>query len=175
MARTFLLAAIAAVLFAALPAAAQQQGGGDPFLPAGEGRELVAAVCTSCHPARTFGQIRQNERAWRVQVMKMMMAGAQVGPDDIEPITKYLATALGPGVPLPGPPPAKVTLADGNGKELVEGACALCHGLDRVTSAKRTDHQWDVIIDRMVFFGAPLSADQAKTVHTYLTSSYGAK
>jgi cytochrome c5 len=174
MARTFLLAAIAAVLFAALPAAAQQQGG-DPFLPAGEGRELVAAVCTSCHPARTFGQIRQNERAWRVQVMKMMMAGAQVGPDDIEPITKYLATALGPGVPLPGPPPAKVTLADGNGKELVEGACALCHGLDRVTSAKRTDHQWDAIIDRMVFFGAPLSADQAKTVHTYLTSSYGAK
>ena len=175
MARTFIVAAAAVLLLGALPAAAQQQQGGDPFLPQGEGRELVAAVCTSCHPARTFGQIRQNERAWRVQVMKMMMAGAQVGPDDIGPIVKYLSTALGPGVPLPGPQPPSVTLAAGNGKELVEGACALCHGLDRVTSAKRTDHQWDAIVDRMVFFGAPLSADQAKTVHAYLSNSYGAK
>lgn len=174
MSRTFLLAVVALLLVAALPAFAQQQSG-DPFLPAGDGHDLVAAVCTSCHPARTFAQIRQNDQAWRRQVLKMMMAGAQVGPDDVGPIVKYLSTAFGPGVPLPGPQPPQVTLADGQGKELVQGACALCHGLDRVTGAKRTNHQWDEIVDRMVFFGAPLSADQAKTVHAYLASSYGAK
>jgi mono/diheme cytochrome c family protein len=173
MARTFLFAAIAVLLFAALPASAQQQGS-DPFLPPGDGHDLVQQVCTSCHPARTFAQLRQNDQAWRRQIMKMMMAGAQVGPDDIDPIVKYLSTSFGPGVALQGPPPPQVTLADGQGKELVQGACALCHGLDRVTGAKRTDHQWDAIVERMVFFGAPLSADQAKTVHAYLTSSYGA-
>lgn len=175
MSRSFLFAAFALLLFVALPASAQQQSGGDPFLPPGDGHDLVQQVCTSCHPARTFAQIRQGDQAWRRQVFKMMMAGAQVGPDDIDPIVKYLTTAYGPGVPLLGPPPPPVTLADGQGKELVEGGCALCHGLDRVTGAKRTDHQWDVLVDRMVFFGSPLSADQAKTVKAYLTASYGAK
>jgi cytochrome c len=103
------------------------------------------------------------------------MHGAQVAPADIDPIVNYLSTALGPGVPLPGPPPAQVTLPDGQGKELVEGACALCHGLDRVAATNRSPHQWDGIVSRMVFYGAPVSPEQSKTIAVYLGSQFGSK
>ena len=165
--------ALAVLAAAAAPALAQAPN--DPFLPAGQGRDLVVQVCTSCHPARTFGQIREGEAAWRYQVYDMIMHGAQMAPADIEPVVKYLSTALGPGVPLPGPPPAPVMLPDGQGKELVEGACALCHGLDRVADTKRPAHQWDAIVARMIFFGAPLNADQAKTVSSYVVANFGTK
>jgi len=163
------------LLALALTAPAWAQAPSDPFLPAGEGRDLVVQVCTSCHPARTFGQIREGAAAWRYQVYDMIMHGAQMAPEDIDPIVKYLSTALGPGVPLPGPPPAQVKLPDGQGKELVEGACGLCHGLDRVAGTKRPAHQWDRIVSRMIFLGAPLNADQAKTVSSYVVANFGTK
>jgi len=175
MARALLPAALGLVLLASASLPALAQAASDPFLPAGEGRDLVVQVCTSCHAARTFGQLREGAQAWRYQVYDMIMHGAQMAPEDIEPVVKYLSTALGPGVPLPGPPPAQVKLPDGQGKELVEGACALCHGLDRVAATKRPAHQWDAIVSRMIFFGAPLSADQAKTVSSYVVANFGSK
>jgi mono/diheme cytochrome c family protein len=175
MIRALLPGGLGLVLLAAAAVPAVAQAGNDPFLPPGENRDLVVAVCTSCHPARTFGQIREGAAAWRYQVYDMIMHGAQMAPEDIDPVVKYLSTALGPGVPLPGPPPASVSLPDGQGKELVEGACALCHGLDRVAATKRPAHQWDAIVQRMIFFGAPLSSDQAKTVSGYLATDFGSK
>jgi hypothetical protein len=86
----------------------------------------------------------------------------------------YLATNFGPGINVP-PPVAQVTLPDGPGKELVETRCAVCHGLDRATSAKRAPAEWDGIVRRMIFLGAPVSGDEAKTITAYLDATFGAK
>jgi mono/diheme cytochrome c family protein len=101
--------------------------------------------------------------------------GAQVGPEDIEAVVSYLTTNFGPGVPLPGPAPAPVTLPDGPGKQTVEGGCAMCHGLGLVAAAKRSPAQWQLIVNKMVFYGAPLSPEQANTVAAYLGAQFGTK
>ena len=65
-------------------------------------------------------------------------------------------------------------MPDGAGKEIVEGACGgLCHGLDRAVGVKRSKREWDGTVARMVFLGAPLSADQAKAVADYLGANFG--
>jgi mono/diheme cytochrome c family protein len=148
-----------------------QAQGGSPF-PDGPGKEIVSVACTQCHGPNVFTQLRMGEKAWRAQIYDMTLRGAQITPDDIDTAAKYMAKSYGPGVPFPGPPPAKVTLADGQGKELVEGGCALCHGLDRVADTKRTKEQWQLIVNRMVFFGAPISGDQVTTVVDYLATNY---
>lgn len=151
---------------------AEEHKANDPFLPPGEGRDKVMAVCTSCHGARAFGQLRYEASGWRYHVKEMILHGAQVKPDDVEPIVSYLSKAFGPGVPLPTPSPAEVTLAEGPGKELVEGTCALCHGLDRVTAVRRNPDEWNRIVKQMVFYGAPLSGDDMKMVTTYLKQHF---
>lgn len=163
------------------PAAAPAAPGGGAFgagapatspFPDGPGKEIVSIACTQCHGPNVFTQLRMGENAWRAQIYDMILRGAQIGPGDIDTAAKYMATSYGPGVPFPGQQPVKVTLADGQGKEVVEGGCALCHGLDRVVDTKRTKDQWQTIVNRMVFFGAPISGDQATTVVNYLASNY---
>ena len=66
---------------------AQQTG---PF-PSGLGRDIVASACTQCHTAAPIAQLRMNEWGWRRQVENMILRGAQVGPDDLNVVTSYLA------------------------------------------------------------------------------------
>jgi cytochrome c5 len=157
---------------AAPPPGAFQQAGPPSALPDGDGKEIVAVACTQCHGPSVFMQLRMGETAWRNQAYDMVLRGAQVNPDEFNRAVHYLATSFGPGVAFPGPAAPPVTLADGAGKEIVEGGCTLCHGLDRIAAAKRAPDQWKRIVDRMVFFGAPLSDDQQKSVLAYLDAQY---
>lgn len=162
----------ALVLGAALsPARAQQAS---PF-PDGPGREIVAVACTQCHSPAPIVQLRMNDVGWRRQVFNMVLRGAQIGPADIDTVATYLSTAFGPGVAFPNTPKVDVKLADGTGANVVEGSCSLCHGLDRVVATKRSAHQWDAIIHRMIAVGAPVSDDQAKDAASYLAAHYGAE
>lgn len=171
MTRDILMAAAVAAVFAASPAAAQQK---PSPLPPGEGREIVAVACTQCHGPTAFSNLREDANAWRHQVFDMVLRGAQVGPGDIDKVVDYLATNFGPGINVP-PPVHQVSLPDGPGKDLVEKNCVLCHGLDRVAQVKRSDRGWTQVLDRMVFYGAPLSDKDQKTVAAYLDSKFGTK
>jgi cytochrome c5 len=143
----------------------------NPF-PDHPGREIVSVACTQCHGPNVFTQLRMGDKAWRAQIYDMILRGAQIGPDDIDTAVKYMVASYGPGVPFPGQQPAQVTLADGSAKSLVEGGCALCHGLDRVVATKRTKGEWQNIVNRMVFFGSPVSGDQVASVVDYLSANY---
>ena len=166
--RRFILAA-AGVLLGSL-AAAQQS---NPF-PPGPGRDIIAVACTQCHRAGPIIQLRMGEAGWRRQVYNMVLRGAQIGPDDMDDVVKYLATNFGPGVPVPGVTPVPVRLPDGPGAELVTSACGICHGMDRVVAAARPGAQWEAIVHRMVAVGAPIDPDQEKKIISYLETNYGA-
>jgi mono/diheme cytochrome c family protein len=163
-------AVLGGMLACMAPAWAQQA---NPF-PDGPGREIVAVACTQCHAAQAIVQLRMNDVGWRRQVYNMILRGAQIGPNDIDATVKYLSTAFGPGVPLPFPTKGHITLADGTAKPLVEGGCAMCHGLDRVVAARRPGDQWQAIVNRMVSVGAPLAPDQASEIVAYLKANYAA-
>jgi len=67
------------------------------------------------------------------------------------------------------------TFPEGNGKQLVENACAGCHELERVSAAGYTEEEWRNNINQMVNVGAPLAKDQMETVVQYLAKSFPAK
>jgi mono/diheme cytochrome c family protein len=154
-------------------AAVAQQPGNDPFLPPGEGRDRVVQVCTSCHAARIFGQLREGAPGWRIHVNDMLLHGVLVQPADVDAIVNYLSTKLGPGVPLPGAAQLAVSLPDGQGRELVEGMCQACHGLDQVATKRRSAREWDLIVTRMVRYGAPVTKEETKDITRYLSLHLG--
>ena len=160
---------VAAIAAASVPLRAQQA---NP-LPPGEGSDIVAATCSQCHGLTAVTQLREGRNAWRHQVYDMVERGAQIAPADLDTIVNYLATHFGPGIPFPGPSPVPVALPAGNGANIVDAKCSLCHGVDRVVSAKKTRAQWTSIVNRMLYLGAPVTPDQAKTVVQYLTANYG--
>lgn len=162
------LALAATVMAAASPSHAQQ--GGNP-LPPGDGRDLVAVACSQCHYLGTIAKIRDGAAGWRVYVSNMVLRGAQLTPAEVDKVVNYLASNLGPGSNLP--PPRPVVLPDGSGKQLVETRCALCHDLERIGAIKRKKQDWAPVVANMVAWGAPVTADEAKTITDYLAANFG--
>lgn len=164
--------AFAVALAVGHPVMAQQQQ--SPSLPPGDGRDVVAQACTLCHTLNTVLQLRQGADGWRSIVDYMVLHGAQLTPQQAEQAVEYLAINFGPGVNVP-PPTTQVTLPTGRGKDLVATNCVICHGLDRVAASRRTPSDWQAVLARMQFLGAPLSSSDKETIAAYLDSNFGTK
>jgi mono/diheme cytochrome c family protein len=163
---------VCAGALALAPSGLAQEGraaGASP-LPAGPGRDIVAAACSQCHGLNAFTWLRQGDQAWRHQVYDMILRGSQISPGEIDTVVTYLTTNFGPGVNVP--PSAPVNLPAGAGKEIVEGGCGICHGLDRTVGTARSPGEWQAIVAKMVFLGAPLAADQQRAAVDYLSNNF---
>jgi mono/diheme cytochrome c family protein len=169
--RATLLGGIVLALAAEAPLRAQTAGG----LPPGEGRDLVAVVCSQCHGLNTIVQIRDGSAGWKQFVDYMIMKGAQVTERETDTIVQYLTANFGPtSQPAAGAAPAALTaLPAGTGKELVEARCVACHDLGRVVASKRQKTEWDGIVANMVGRGAQATPEERGTIVSYLAAQFG--
>jgi cytochrome c5 len=139
-------------------------------LPSGDGRDLVAVACSQCHYLGTIAKIRNGAPGWRMFVSNMVLRGAQLTPAEVDTVVDYLALNLGPGINLP---PAKpVVMPDGDGKDLVQSRCALCHDLERVAAVKRSKRDWPGLVSSMVSWGATATPEEAQTISNYLATNF---
>jgi competence protein ComEA len=147
-----------------------------PALPPGEGRELVATVCTQCHGLNTIVAIRDGSAGWRQFVNYMILKGAQVTERETDTVVQYLTANFGPNSPPAAGAAAPAVLAPlppGTGKELVEARCVTCHDLLRIVAARRQKTDWDAIVANMVNRGATASPEERQTIVAYLATQFG--
>src|SRR5262249_1530949 len=116
---------------------------------------------------------RLGANAWRYYVQNMFLRGAQVLPQEMDVVVNYLTTNFGPGVNVPQS--TQVSLPKGEGSEIVDGACGLCHGLDRIALANRKPSEWNAIVKRMVFLGAPIDDQDIPKASAYLSNKFGSR
>lgn len=64
----------------------------------------------------------------------------------------------------------EVTEALDEEEELIIERCSVCHSVDRVFSADKTEEQWDSTIDRMINLGAEVSDEEKALIIEWLTS-----
>lgn len=56
---------------------------------------------------------------------------------------------------------------------LVVSRCVICHSVEIAVQQRQGPVGWGVIIDRMVTYGMPLSAEERETLVKYLVRHYG--
>ena len=66
-------------------------------------------------------------------------------------------------------------LPEGNGKEIVQVACAVCHSLNTVTNSGYSREDWATVLHEMVKVGAQLPPDKFDVVADYLTKNFPEK
>ena len=69
-------------------------------------------------------------------------------------------------------------LADGPGRELVEGRCALCHSLEYLPANRPAMNAagWQKTVQKMrEKFGAPITDAEAQAILAYLDAHYAGK
>lgn len=70
---------------------------------------------------------------------------------------------------------AKVQLPDGEGKEVVQVACAACHSLSNITNTGHTPEDWKTTLSMMLNVGANVPPDKVDTVYNYLVKNFPEK
>ena len=85
------------------PAFAQNEkvkdDGWSDLLPAGDGRQSVLDSCASCHNLKVVVDGRKSRADWAKAINDMIQRGAQLFPEEIDPITTYLSKFYGTDVP----------------------------------------------------------------------------
>jgi mono/diheme cytochrome c family protein len=59
--------------------------------------------------------------------------------------------------------------ADLDGEALVAERCTVCHTADRIENANKDEAGWTATVDRMIGYGADLSAAEREAVIAYLS------
>jgi cytochrome c5 len=154
-----------------------------------KGRATVTQVCVGCHDGGAIGRMvavrKKTADEWRDTVYRMIGRGAQVFPDEIEPLTAYLTAAGGQGRAAAGsatpaaeggggrrgrPAAAGDAAAGGDATAILAQRCQLCHDLAKATAKPATAESWDSIIDRMVKLGAAVTPAEHQVLITYLNA-----
>lgn len=137
-----------------------------------KGRVAVGQTCATCHTniLRIIQIHRKSAQEWRNTVYSMIGRGAQIFPEEIEPITAFLAANAGPkpsqtsGAAQSAPVSQASQLPDGEGRAILQRGCQRCHDLATATR-KPPSEDWKTVIGRMVTQGAEVSpADQQKLI-----------
>jgi len=167
-----------ALLSSGVAAQVSASAPGDRQAQIEKGRQVVAQVCTTCHT--TLGRMiqvhKQTAEQWRDTVYFMISRGAQVMPDEIEPVTAFLAATAGSGTQTSAQTPGRGRAggggpgqqpAEADGRAILQRNCQQCHEL-ATASKKLASEDWSVVITRMVTYGARLTPADQRTLTGYL-------
>src|SRR5262245_20021050 len=157
----FLLAWISVTVVAA---AAQSREAADVE----KGRVAVGQACVQCHNLRGIQSQRKSAQQWRDTVYSMIGRGGMIMPDEIEPITAYLAANFGPNSPRPTA--SAQQLPDAEGRVILQRSCTQCHDLQNALGKAVSRQEWTEIIARMVGAGANVTPADQQTLIQYLTT-----
>lgn len=67
------------------------------LMPDGEGKDVTAQLCGTCHNLQKVVVSRKTPQEWERSVYDMVARGAQIFPDEVEQIVKYLAKSFPTG------------------------------------------------------------------------------
>lgn len=151
--------------------------------------QLYRDSCAQCHGLHTIEVTRDGRAGWADTVNKMVVEGAQLNSEETELVIDYLSRRFGPGAGamktgvLPPSSPMQtdgtvtsreIELPAGEGKELVQTYCQMCHDLGRVVSTRRSRDSWEQYAQNMLEQGGmELPPEKSRKLVSYLTQHIG--
>src|SRR5437899_7389017 len=105
----------------------------------------------------------------------ILTAGEAMSTKLLLPLMLVSFFCLAPRAWSQGQNQQEAQLPEGNGKEIVQVACAVCHSIKQVTNAGHIREDWDTVLHQMVNVGAPVPPDKFNTVLDYLAKNFPAK
>jgi hypothetical protein len=84
-----------------------------------------------------------------------------------------LGVVAGRGGAQPAPSAGGNPLPVGPNRELVVGACIICHSLETMAQQRLDRATWEDIVARMITYGAPITPETRPRILEYLATYLG--
>ncbi len=110
------------------------------------GRHFVFKRCGKCHAYERVFRSFKSEKGWSQTVNRMAQIDApNIRPFEIKQIINFLVNQQ-----ERRKNDQADQVAEEIGKTLLKQKCTLCHDLERVTRASKTETEWSVTVERMI-------------------------
>ena len=155
-------------LFLMVPVLAILQQGNPELvesMPEGQGKQVVASICSGCHTLENVVTQRKSSEEWEEKVNEMISRGAQIFPEEIDNIVSYLGEHYGGQVASATPQSAA--------EELFTNKCFQCHGEGMWSDLRQDRRGWEGTLFRMVGRGALWTEEEINTMADYLVETRG--
>ena len=134
------------------------------------GRHFVFKRCGKCHTYERVFRSFKSEKGWSQTVNRMAQIDApNIRPFEIKQIINFLVNQQ-----KRRKNDQADQVAEEIGKTLLKQKCTLCHDLERVTRASKTEAEWSTTVERMIInMGDPefLSSIDKKALVKYLSKA----
>jgi mono/diheme cytochrome c family protein len=137
-------------------------------LPDAAGVEVARAKCIGCHEADLIVSQRLSPTGWDREVAKMERWGAKLSAEERPLLVSYLTRQFGLR-----PVAAHDAAAVVAGEAIYKQTCRTCHEDDLSEQQRLSAAAWGRTVDKMVRWGAKVSADEKPALVAYLTSRWG--
>jgi mono/diheme cytochrome c family protein len=87
--------------------------------------------------------------------------------------TAFVLFLLGGPIPAQEVPQLPSTLPEGEGRDLVQFHCAICHDLNIVRQQRLDERVWNEVLNDMKRFGAVFTDEQRGRILAYLLEHFG--
>ena len=159
---------------------------GDQQAQIEKGRQVVAQACATCHTMGIMRMVQAQKNNtpedWRDTVYSMIGRGAEILPDEIEPLTAFLVASAATKGPAAGQAPGGGGGRGGargaadqqapeaaDGKAILQRTCQQCHDAAMATK-KLPSEDWNAVIAKMMTYGAKLTPAEQQKLIEYLKS-----
>ena len=136
--------------------------------PDSPGVEVAKRKCIGCHEADLIVSQRLSPVGWDREVTKMERWGATLATEERTALVGYLTRQFGVR-----PTPSHDAQAVAAGEVVYQAACRVCHEDDLAEQQRLTIAAWGREVDKMVRWGARVTADEKGPLVAYLTSRWG--
>jgi mono/diheme cytochrome c family protein len=141
-----------------------------------KGREVIGVTCVACHTniLRMLQIHKESPEQWRNTVYSMISRGAEVMPDEIQPLIAFLAAnaenerQTGSQISGGRRPGSNKAAPEAEGRAVFQRSCQQCHEL-ATASKKLASEEWNAVIARMMTYGAKLTPAERQELITYLS------
>jgi len=125
-------------------------------------------------------QTRTKITLWMVVLLLVggtLLGACGGGTPSLQPAAPTVAPATvasdtdAPAAPTESAPPTEATSVI-DAAALLQERCVDCHSLNRTTSARHTQAEWQEIVTRMIKHGAVLNPDEEAALVAYLAETY---
>ncbi len=149
-----------------------------------KGRQVVAQACATCHTMGIMRMVQAQKNNtpedWRDTVYSMIGRGAEILPDEIEPLTAFLVASAATKGPAAGQAPGggrggarggadQQAPEAADGKAILQRTCQQCHDAAMATK-KLPSEDWNAVIAKMMTYGAKLTPAEQQKLIEYLKS-----
>lgn len=137
-------------------------------LPQSAGVEVATAKCLGCHAADLIESQRLGQGGWDREIAKMERWGARLTAEERAALLGYLTREFGVR-----PAASHDTSAVAAGAAIYEEACRTCHADEFVEQQHLDTAAWGREVDKMVRWGAKVSAEEKPALVAFLASRWG--